>query len=84
MWGVCQNTARDIVYGGFQYQGVGLYNIHASMGIEYVTAIVEHMWMCTTTSNLLLTSMEQLQLKLGGLGSIFSMSYDTYGRLAIE
>ena len=70
-----QNYVQKTVYGGSQCQGLGLNSICTTIGIEYISALLEHTWMGTPTGTLIKASMEQTKLELSVHGNLFNNDY---------
>ena len=80
--GICRNIPRALLYGRKEHQGLGLNNLHTTMGITQVQVLLDNVWENTVTGDLIRVSMESLKLELGIKGSIFSHDFDMYGHLA--
>ena len=82
--GVCRSMARSLVYAPLKYQGLDIHKLYTTQGIEHVTALLDHMWMETTTGKLLRNSIEYTKVELGLRGCIFNQDYKLYGHLGVD
>ena len=55
--GLCRNIPRALLYGRKEHQGLGLNNLHTTMGLKQIQALLDNVWEDTVTGNLIRKSM---------------------------
>jgi hypothetical protein len=77
--GVVRSIPRAVVWGPLRYQGLDIRHLYTTQGVEHLLAILRH---GTRETQLLCTTMEELQLEIGFSNSFLSCSFEIYGPLA--
>ena len=81
---ICKNIPRAMLYGNLEHQGMMLYNLYTTMGLQQVQALLTNIWKDNTTGKLLRISLESFKLELEICGSIFHHNYYNYKHIATD
>ena len=74
----CRNLPRDVVYAPKSEGGLGINNLYTHQDCSHIALFVEHIATNSITGQLLRTSLEYAQLKIGIGRNLFSLDYEMY------
>jgi hypothetical protein len=79
--GVCSKMQRAVVWGPLHCQGLGTHCLWTTQGVEHLLAMLQHPAHPTLTGQLLWTTMEEMQFKIGVSTSLLRCLHKACGPL---
>ena len=76
--GLNTNFPHAILYAPIKFGGRNFPNLYWEQGISHIDTLLAHCLALTITGKLLMVKLDNLQLEIGELTSVFNLSYAQY------